>query len=675
MKVLKIVLASFVVVFGLLYVTLFTSVGHGILLPIVEGKVKQSSGIKNFYFDTFSLSPSHLDTTIKVEDQEIKVVADFSIFSSYLDLSYSVDIKDLSKFNYLSTQKVRGTFFTKGTVKGKFENLKIDGDGEVANGALKYDLSLVEYNPKDIHFETNGVKIDKLLYMVHQPEYLLGSFNSSSDISSKELEKVIVDAKVVGGSVNDTLVKELFKITLPNSDFTLNTKASINNGLGDFDVDMNSSLISLMTKGKIDTKTLNLDSKYDVKIKTLALLEQINGVKLNGSFNTNGTVKGDKKLMIIDGFTDIAKSDTKYHVELKEFQPANIQVDLVKAKLAELLYTANQPIYTKGGDLTSIVKLDSIQPLKGKITTTIENGLLDPKVVKKEFDMDLPNKADFDLKVNTNLEKNDIISDVLFNSFAAKLTTVKTHYDLEKAKLQTDYTLMVPSLGDLYFITKQKMQGDITVTGDVTFDKTFLVTFASKKFGGSIDGKLDDTKLSVKAKDIATLKLLHMMYYPEIFTSKLQLDLDYDTKTKQGLANFDMGNGKFENTETLQMISKILNKDISLEIYKIATIKSKIDDTKLDNELYFQSDNVSLTSKKFFVDTEKQTLDSSFDLAYQKLTIGVDASGSLSDPKMKVNFNKAVQQKAKERASKLIEKKLGDKMDENVKGILNNLFK
>jgi hypothetical protein len=430
-----------------------------------------------------------------------------------------------------------------------------------------------------------------------------------------------------------------------------------------------------MTKGKVDTKTLNIDSKYDIKIKTLALLEQINGVKLNGSFNTNGTVKGDKKLMVIDGVTDLAKSDTSYHVELKDLTPATIQVDLVKAKLAELLHIVDQPIYTKSGDLTSKIKIVSLKPLNGNIVTTIENGVLNQSVVKKEFDINLPVKPTFDLKANTKLDNNDIISNLVFNSFAANLTTAKTHYDLKKAKLQTDYILDVPSLGNLYFITNQKMRGDIKVVGDMTFDKTLLATFSSEKFGGSIDGKIDDTKLTLKTKNISTLKLFYMMYYPEIFISKLQLDLDYDTKTKKGLATLDMGNGKFANTDTLKMISRILKKDISLEIYKVANIKSKINDTSLNNELYFQSDNVSLTSKKFLMDTKQQTIDSKFDLAYRKYTIGVEAKGDLNNPKMKVNFNKVATQKVKEEAAKAIEKQLGDKVNENVKGILKSLFK
>jgi len=675
MKVLKILLASLVAIVGLFYIVLFTSLGHGVILPIVENNVKNSSGIKSFTFEEFSLSPSSINTLIKVEDQKVQVSGDFSLFSQEVDIKYSVDIQDLSKFNDLSGQKLRGTFFTQGTVKGKLSDLQIDGDARLAKGVFSYDLALIDYNPSNIHFKTQDIQLDEALYMVHQPQYIVGALNSKGEISSADLAQVRIDAKVENGAVNDKLVKELFQITLPNSEFTLNTNVNIQNALGDFDLDMNSSLLALKTVGKINTKTLNLDSKYDLKVKTLAMLEQINGVKLNGSFNTHGTVKGDKKLMKIDGMTDIAKSNTSYHIELKEFNPSKVEVNLLKAKLSELLYIANQPQYVKNGELSSTIKIASLQPLDGKILTTINNGLLNQKVIKKEFDLDLPAKADFDLKAETNLDKDDIISDIVFDSFAAKLTTKKTHYDLKDAKLHTDYTLLVPSLQKLYFITNQKMRGDIKVTGDVSFDKKLIATFSSKKFDGSIDGKLDDTKLTVKTKDISTLKLLYMMYYPEIFTSKLQLDLDYDTKLKKGQATLDMGNGKFVNTDTIKMISNILKKDISLEVYKIANIKSNINDTKLNNELYFQSDNVSLKSEKFLMDTQKQTIDSKFNLSYKKYTIGLEATESLNDPKIKVNFNKVATQKVKEEAVKAIEKKLGGKVDENIKGILNNLFK
>lgn len=673
MKFLKIVGISFIGVFALLYVTLFTSLGQSIWLPMVENSVKNKSGIKNFSFEHFELGISKLDTDILVEEQTINLQAKFDIFSQDLDLHYNVDIKDLSKFEYLVKQKLRGTFFTQGVVQGKFDDLIIDGEAKVAQGDIKYDLQLLQYNPMDIKVDLQNLQLQQLLYMVHQPEYIDGVFQAKGKISSPNLEELIVDARVQDGLVNIALVEQLHGITLPNSDFTLRAKSNITNGLGDFDLNLSSSLLRVKTDGKIDTKTMHLDAKYDINIATLAVLEKINGVKLNGAFHTNGTVEGDQKELIIDGKTTIAVSDTSYRVVLQQFQPSSIKAKIFNAKLDQLLYILDQPFYTKG-DLSSEIDISSLQPLKGDIVTTIKSGLLNQRVVKEQFDIDLPKKADFTLQANTNLENNDIITNAKLQSFAADLTTKKTHYDLEKAKLQTDYTLDVASLGDLEFLTKQKMRGDIKVVGDVTFDEKLLATFSSKKFGGTIDGKLDDTKLTVNTKDIATMKLLYMMYYPEIFESKLKLDLDYDLETKQGLAKLDMGNGKFKNTDTLKMISRILNKDISVEVYKIANVTSKIDDTRLHNELYFESDNVKLQSKKFFIETQKQDIDSKFDLSYKNLTIGIEAVGKLNDPKMKVNFNKAAKQKAKDEIQKAIEKKLKDDSGEKIKGILNNFF-
>jgi hypothetical protein len=674
MKFVKIVSIIFVGVFSLLYVGLFTSFGQGLWLPTVENIVKEKSGIKKFEFAKFELDFSHLNTTLLVEDQKIQVNADFDILSKDLNLQYTIDIQDLSKFNYLSKQKVRGTFFTQGTVQGTFENLAIKGDAKIANGDINYSLNLLEYQPTQIQANLQKIKIEELLYMVHQPQYISGLFQANTELSSTKLEKLSLDANVKKGLVNIALVKELHDITLPNSDFTLQANAQILQGLGDFNLQLDSSLLKVQTNGDVDTNKLYVDGKYNINIVALEILEKINGLKLNGSFQTNGTVVGDKQKLLIDGTTDIAKSDTRYTIELKQFEPTNIKLDLVKAHLSELLHIVNQPQYVQKGTLSSSVEISSLKPLNGKAKTTIENGLLSNKTIKKEFDIDLPSKPTFSLVANTKLQNTDIISDIVLDSFAAKLTTAKTHYDLEKAKLVTDYTLDVASLGDLYFITKQKMRGDITVVGDVTFDKTLLATFRSKKFGGDIDGVFDDTKLTVDMKNIATMQLLHMLYYPEIFESKLKLDLDYDIKSKQGVAKLDMGNGQFKNTDTLKMISRILNRDISLEVYKIANITSNIDDTRINSDLYFESDNIKLQSKKFFIETQKQDLDSKFDLSYKKMTIGIEAKGKITDPKMKVNFNKVAKQKVKDEIQKAIEKNLKDDSGEKIKGILNNFF-
>jgi len=500
MRLFKILISVFLIVFLSLYILIFTSIGHGILLPIVENKIKDATKLQNVSIQKFDLSINSLDTTILLQNQPLNIDAKFDILSKDIDVDTTLDIKDLTKFQNLTKQKIKGGLFAKVKVLGKLDDMDIKGSALIAKGELKYDLKLKNNQPKDINFYIKDLDLEILLSML------------------------------------------------------------------------------------------------------------------------------------------------------------------------------SQPIYTKA-KLTSTGKIDSIEPLNGIAKSTITDGVLNQKTIKEKFDINLPKNPSYNLKIDTKLQKGVVLSDIVLDSFVAKLTTQKTKFNINTQKLSTDYNLFIPKLQKLYFISNQKMRGDIKIAGDVVYDKKLLATFKSSKFGGSIDGKLDDNRLTLDTKDISTLDLLHMFYYPEIFKAKLKLDLDYNLASKKGIANFDMGNGRFLLSESIKMINTVLKKDISLEVYKIAKIKADINDNIINNDIYFQSKNIHIKSDKAYIDTKKQLLDSKFNIKYKKYSLDLKASGDLKDPKVKIDPKKVIKQKAKEKIVETIEKKLGEKLGTDIKGIFDNIFK
>ncbi len=667
-------------VFGILtmllvgiYLFLFTSLGHGIILPIVEGKIKEATKLENVKFDSFDLGLSSLNTVLMIENNPIKVDADFSLFGKTIDAKYDVNIKELSSFGKLVQAPLKGTFTTQGSVKGKFDDMLIKGVANVAKGDIAYDLNIAGENINNINFTVVDLDLSTLLGMVGQPQYIQGLLQSRGKISSQNLENVDFIANVTNGKINTNVVQKAFKISIPQSQFKLNSKANIANKVGDYIVDIDSSLAKIKSDGKLDMNSMGVDAKYDLLVQSLAMLEPIIGTKFNGAFATNGTVKGDQKQMKIDGASNIASSNTTYHVNLKDSAPQSINAMIKNAQLDQLLYTLNQPKYAKG-NLTVDAKISSLNDLKGTVITTINNGLLNPTVVKKEFDIALPNNSTFNSKINTSLNKNLVTSDLKFNSFVANLVTKKTTFQIDTAKLNTDYTLDIPNLAELYFLTNQKMQGDIKVTGDVTFDKKLLATFNSKKFGGTLDGKIDDNKLTVDIKDFQTLPLLDMMYYPQVFKSSLNANLNYDIATKKGLSKVDMANGKFLTNEAMTMLKNLTSYDLTLEVYKVANLTTNIDDNILKNDLFMESEKSTIKSKKFIVDTKKSSVDADINITYRKYDLGIKLDGPLQGPKVSVDPGDVLKQKANKEINKLIDKKLDGKVDDDVKGLLKGLL-
>lgn len=503
MKILKILLGTLVVAIVSIYVVLFTSLNKTLIVPLLEGEIVKISKIKNSKISEFDLSFSSLNIKLSLDKQIIDIDTTFDILSEKLNLNYKININDLSKFNYLSGQKLNGTFTTQGNLKGIFDNLKLIGDAKVANGDIQYRLNI---NKNDIN---------------------------------------------------------------------------------------------------------------------------------------------------------------------------NIKININSLKLSELLYIINQPRYAKA-NLNSNITINSLDTLNGQIDTELKNGLLNKQLIKKYFGIKLPKKATFSLKALTKLDDNIISTQSKIKTFAAKIDTKKTIFDISTATLNTDYILTIPKLSKLYFITNQKMRGDIKIDGDLKFKDYLIASFNLNKFNGNLKGTLIKDDLKVMIKDIDSLKLLNMLYYPELYTSKINLDLDYNLKTKQGVSYLIMNDGKFLTNQLSKTIKKYIKKDLTQEIYKVAKIKTKIDNKKLNSNLYMKSKNSKIVSDKTLIDLNKNTINSDINMNYYKYELGINLSKSLNNPKVKIDTSKLIKSKIKYKVNKIIQKKLGDKLlkdlNKNIGGFLNKLF-
>ena len=415
-----------------------------------------------------------------------------------------------------------------------------------------------------------------------------------------------------------------------------------------------------------------LDASYDVQIKDLSLLNKVSGQKLSGSFKTQGKIDGTFDNLKLKGDAKIASGNINYQLETKAGDVKDIIVGIKRLDLPILLAMIGQPNYAKA-KVNMDIDIKSLNNLDGKIVTTIDDGFLNAKLVKNDFNITLPSKPIFNLKATTFLVKNFISTKSKLNTFAATIQTNKTIFDTKTSILNTDYILDISNLNNLYFITNQKMKGDMKITGDIKVDKSLIATFNSKKFDGVIDGIFKNNKLNVKIKDINSVPLLDMMNYPKIFDSKVNIDLDYDVATKKGISNILMNNGQFLPSELSNTVKSIVGKDLTTEIYKITDIKTIINDQKLDSTLLMKSKNSQIKSKKIYVDLKKSHIDATFDMMFYKIDMGLDIKGNLTDPKIKIDAGKILKSKAKKEVEKA-KKKVEAKVKEQIGGFLKKLF-
>lgn len=125
----------------------------------------------------------------------------------------------------------------------------------------------------------------------------------------------------------------------------------------------------------------------------------------------------------------------------------------------------------------------------------------------------------------------------------------------------------------------------------------------------------------------------------------------------------------------------LLKVDLTREAYEEASLKTRINDKILNNDINFVSHNTSIVAKELKLDTAAQKIDGVLTLSIKEKPTNITISGNLNSPKISIDaVNRAID-KAKEKAGEKIEQaidkglqKLKPEQSEGVKNLLQNIL-
>jgi hypothetical protein len=468
----------------------------------------------------------------------------------------------------------------------------------------------------------------------------------------------------VASYIEDTVNSEQKDVQLKVNKFTL-TSNSIN-----FDATISDNSHINIT-GDLQLFKQYVDLKYDIKIIELSKLENIINQKLNGSFSTSGTFKGDSRSSVIKGISDIAKSQTSYDVTLLNFELNNVNFLIKDAKIDKLLHLANQPVYASG--LLSIdgkIKNTQINSLDGIIKTTIREGKTITSLVNSTFKQNLTKVINFQVDATTSLVQNQAITNSKVKTTLANLDIKKAVFTLNDSSLVSDYLLFVPSLANLYDITTTKMRGDVTIKGNVkSKNKSLFVDGNSKLLGGTLDFNLKNDDLHVDLKSIQVKDLTYMMYYPNVFDSKTALTLDYNLLQQKGKLTGNLIDGQFLANNFSTTLNQLARFDITKEVYDTVNINTNIDKLVLSSTVNMKSKNTQIDITKSILDLEKNTVDAIIKTTIKKAQLKLNVKGDINDPKISFDSKELISNQLNKQIDKN-ENKIKEKLNKALKGRL-----
>lgn len=328
------------------------------------------------------------------------------------------------------------------------------------------------------------------------------------------LIKPIVESKI---AQNTKLESKLNTFLLSMSDFEIVLELNKDN--------------IIEAKGSYSLFSQAFNLIYNIDLKNLQSLKSLVGTNLNGTLHTNGTAKGNKAFMEIDGKSNIAKSITSYHVELTGLNPTSIIADVKSAKLASLLYMAAKNPYATA-DIDLNVNFKNINPhvMDGDIILKTKDAKIDPKYMKSDFNVTIPQTL-FSMNLNAKLKGDDIDYDY---KLLSNLFNINSSGKVVPQPLKTDivYALDIQNLEALKPITGADIRGSVKLQGIVKGEKKNLLVKGSSDVASSntdFEAVLKDFALSTlraKIQNLDIAKLLYMLKQPHYSDGLFSMDAD-----------------------------------------------------------------------------------------------------------------------------------------------------
>lgn len=379
----------------------------------------------------------------------------------------------------------------------------------------------------------------------------------------------------------------------------INEEAKLNSKLNKFQLTMSSIDIILeldkenilYINGDYSLLASSFDLTYKVELNKLQNLKELTKSPAQGKFHTNGTIKGDEEFMVINGVSDVASSDTTYHVELREYNPTSIIAKVKDADLVSLLKLGGQKPYANGAvNLDMNFKNITPHALDGDVVLNTQNGQLNVALMKKDFEINIPQTA-FAMNLNATLKGDDVNYGYVLSSNLAKVTS-SGKVTPQPLKTDIKYNIDVDELAVLQPITGADIRGALKLNGTVKGTKEKMTVVGKSDIASSntsFEAILKEFKpatAKVDVKDLKLAKLLYMVRQPHYTDGVLSLNADISDArmgSLKGVVNSKIREGVLDSsylTKAYKFKTTMPRTEFKLDT--TSTLNGNIVDTKVD---------------------------------------------------------------------------------------------
>lgn len=628
MKILAWIFGVLLVICGMIYTLIFTSLGNAILAPRIEAFVSEKIAMP-FKLNEFKLGFNNLKISSTINGElSISTSGKYSILDKNLDLKYKIYANSFSSMPL--------NLNIAGDVKGSFENILANGSGNLAGSKLRYAARIVDFNPLELKLDARNLDLSQLSLIALKKPYLRGFASITADVALKngtQFGFANINAPKI--SADNALINKDYGIKLPkNFNANLNSDISVNNSILTAITTLNTSLANANAqKTSYNLKTNELNTDFNLDIANLANLEPLISQKLNGSVKIalNTQIKNNKMQ-----FLDAQINGLGGNIMAKLVN-GELNAQIKDIKLAEALSLASLPPLAKSqiNGFAKITGLNNPQNANGNASLKFSKGELDYKQMNKILNSDLKSNIIFTGDTKISVLNGVLNLDALLDSPALKMAKLSAKYELNTASGDADFNANIPNLG-LIFGSKAKTSAYIKANANFKNNAIAKANIDINGLGGNINATLNNQSLQANINNIQAGNVFAIIAQDELFSGSLNANINLsslDITKLNGQGQISLNNAVFNAPNLSKMLDVKFPQNSKFNL----NAKLSFKDSLAKFNALFNSDLAKLDELNGTYDLKQNALDADFKASVANLANLAFLSGASINAPLNAN--------------------------------------
>lgn len=628
MKILAWIFGVLLVICGMIYTLIFTSLGNAILAPRIESFVSEKIAMP-FKLNEFKLGFNDLKISSTINGElSISTSGKYSILDKNLDLKYKIYANSFSSMPL--------NLNIAGDVKGSFENILANGSGNLAGSKLRYATRIVDFNPLELKLDARNLDLAQLSLIALKKPYLRGFASITADVALKngtQFGFANINAPKI--SADNALINKDYGIKLPkNFNANLNSDISVNNSILTAITTLNTSLANANAqKTSYNLKTNELNTDFNLDIANLANLEPLISQKLNGSVKIalNTQIKNNKMQ-----FLDAQINGLGGNIMAKLVN-GELNAQIKDIKLAEALSLASLPPLAKSqiNGFAKITGLNNPQNANGNASLKFSKGELDYKQMNKILNSDLKSNIIFTGDTKISVLSGVLNLDALLDSPALKMAKLSAKYELNTASGDADFNANIPNLG-LIFGSKAKTSAYIKANANFKNNAIAKANIDINGLGGNINATLNNQALQANINNIQASNVFAIIAQDELFSGSLNANINLsslDITKLNGQGQISLNNAVFNAPNLSKMLDVKFPQNSKFNLNAKVSFK----DSLAKFNALFNSDLAKLDELNGIYDLKQNALNADFKASVANLANLAFLSGASINAPLNAN--------------------------------------